>query len=125
MRGMEFEQWKQSMESEATIENKELKKKIEALEKENKELMISKTNLEDDCRALANRCNAIAMVGVHGFLCIHCYLKEYNCPHRPSFSEEEKMIRNAAMNDPEFRKSTTYQDINILKKNEGQKGDKK
>lgn len=111
MRGMEFEQWKQSMESEATIENKELKKKIEALEKENKELMISKTNLEDDCRVLANRCNAIASVTTHGLICTHCCLTEYNCPHRPSFSEEEKMIRDVVMNDPEFQKTVTYQNI--------------
>lgn len=33
MRGMEFEQWKQSMESEATIENKELKKKNRSFRK--------------------------------------------------------------------------------------------
>lgn len=119
MKGMEFEQWKKSMESDATIENKKLKKKIEELEKEVKDLKETNNFLEDDCRVLANRCHVYN--GLNKFFCIRCCLSEYQCPHRPSFNEEEQMIHDVLMNDPEFQKTAAYQAMKISEERQKQK----
>lgn len=81
---MEFGEWKKSMETEATLENKELKKELERLKGENNKLKNEVKDLKDvtdglltDCEKLANRCR----VFTGNSMCIACGFKEFNCKH--------------------------------------------
>lgn len=97
---MEFSQWKDSMESEATHENKELKEKIKQLEEENAKLKRKcqakagdKNLLIEDCKALANRCYILS----NGLFCgQHCQLKCFECKHKREAEKELMAIAREA-----------------------------
>lgn len=109
---MEFSDWKQSMESEATLENKELKEKLAKLEQENAELkrkyqakQLSKNKAIDDCKALSERC----FVLTSGLFCANCQLKEYQCKHKKSIERELMQIAREEVNKRREELKKNYQ----------------
>lgn len=74
---MNLEEFRKSLESDATIENKKLKVEIENLTQE-------KNALLDDCKALSNRC----FVLTRGTMCVFCQLRGFRCEHTLSFYEK-------------------------------------
>ena len=90
---MEFEQWKESMDTDARKKNQELEKEVERLTAENKDLRkrIKNTNLLlQDAETLANRC----YVQTGGYLCVFCNLKYFRCKYKTTnkFPDEEGIM---------------------------------
>lgn len=96
---MNLEEFRKSLESDATIENKKLKVEIENLKKqlqrETSEHSQEKNALLDDCRALSNRC----FVLTRGAMCAFCQLSGFKCEHALSFDEKVIAIRKALEED--------------------------
>lgn len=88
---MNLEEFKKALSSDATEENKQLKKQLSELQKEyDKKLSNFKSendSLKESCRALCNRCFALTK----GVTCQFCML-DYPCPHMPSFQERVKRV---------------------------------
>lgn len=84
---MNLEEFRKSMESDATIENKKLKAEIkelqERLRREQDAHLQERKSLTDDCRALANRC----FVLTQGRMCVFCQLNNFVCEHELSFDK--------------------------------------
>lgn len=76
---MNLEEFKKALSSDATEENKQLKKQLSDLQEEY-------SSLKENCRALCNRCFALTK----GVTCLFCVL-DYPCPHMPNFEERVKM----------------------------------
>lgn len=76
---MNLEEFKKALSSDATEENKQLKKQLSELQKEY-------GSLKESCQALCNRCFALTK----GVTCQFCVL-DYPCPHMPNFEERVKM----------------------------------
>ena len=72
-KNMNLEEFKKALSSDATEENKQLKKQLSELQKEY-------GSLKESCQALCNRCFALTK----GVTCQFCML-DYPCPHMPSF----------------------------------------
>ena len=70
---MNLEEFKKALSSDATEENKQLKKQLSELQKEY-------GSLKESCQGLCNRCFALTK----GVTCQFCML-DYPCPHMPSF----------------------------------------
>lgn len=87
---MNLEEFKKALSSDATEENKQLKKQLSDLQEEySKKLSNLKSEndfLKESCRALCNRCFALTK----GITCKFCAL-DYPCPHMPNFEERIKM----------------------------------
>ena len=85
---MNLEEFRKSLESDATIENKKLKVEIEKLKKqlqrETSEHSQEKKALLDDCKALSNRC----FVLTRGTMCVFCQVSGFRCEHALSFDEK-------------------------------------
>lgn len=85
---MNLEEFRKSLESDATIENKKLKVEIENLKKqlqrETSEHSQEKKALLNDCKALSNRC----FVLTRGAMCVFCQLSGFGCEHALSFDEK-------------------------------------
>ena len=77
---MNLEEFKKALSSDATEENKQLKKQLSELQKEY-------DSLKESCQALCNRCFALTK----GVTCQFCML-DYPCPHMPSFQERVKRV---------------------------------
>ena len=96
---MNLEEFRKSLESDATIENKKLKLEIENLKKqlqrETSEHSQEKNALLNDCKALSNRC----FVLTHGTMCVFCQLSGFRCEHALSFDEKVITIRKALEED--------------------------
>lgn len=94
---MNLEELRQAMASDATKKAEDLQKENDALRAsysaEHKEFNKEKTQLLDDCRALANRCWALT----RGTMCCFCDLNTFRCPHAMSSDEKimtaKKMIK--------------------------------
>lgn len=88
---MNLEELRQAMASDATEENKKLKKEVKELkEKLRKEYASHKIDNEEyqrDCYGLANRCYLFSK----GDLCAFCELGKYHCSH--ALSDMEKIQR--------------------------------
>lgn len=84
---MNLYEFKEALESDATKENKDLKKQIEQLTAEKESLIIKIKNLEKDGLALTNRCWVIIGHPSHGALCYNCSLREIKCEHAISEME--------------------------------------
>ena len=89
---MNLEEFKKALSSDATEENKQLKKQLSELQKEyDKKLSNFKSendSLKESCRALCNRCFALTK----GVTCQFCMLG-YPCPHMPNFEEQVKAVQ--------------------------------
>ena len=77
---MNLEEFKKALSSDATEENKQLKKQLSDLQEEY-------GSLKESCQALCNRCFALTK----GVTCQFCML-DYPCPHMPSFQERVKRV---------------------------------
>ena len=90
---MNLSEFRDSMASDAIIENERLKRDIKDLEKKYDNMCngyLGKIrNLNDDCRSLANRCFATS----HGAICWACSLSEYCCPRALSFDDKLKIAQ--------------------------------
>ena len=78
---MNLEEFKKALSSDATEENKQLKKQLSELQKEY-------GSLKESCQALCNRCFAFTK----GMTCKLCVL-DYPCPHMPNFEEQVKAVQ--------------------------------
>ena len=80
---MNLEEFKKALSSDATEENKQLKKQLSELQEEySKKLSNLKSennSLKETCRFLCNRCFALTK----GITCLFCVL-DYPCPHMPN-----------------------------------------
>ena len=75
MKGMSLEELRKGLESDAKTENEQLKKRIAELEKEHNKSVL----LEDDLRAMCNRCYVCS----RGMMCLHCQLKSnFKCDYK-------------------------------------------
>ena len=87
---MNLEEFKKALSSDATEENKQLKKQLSDLQEEySKKLSNLKSendSLKESCRALCNRCFAFTK----GMTCKLCVL-DYPCPHMPRLEEQVAM----------------------------------
>lgn len=81
---MNLEEFKKALSSDATEENKQLKKQLSDLQEEySKKLSNLKSendSLKESCLALCNRCFALTK----GITCRFCVL-DCSCPHMPNF----------------------------------------
>ena len=78
---MNLEEFKKALSSDATEENKQLKKQLSELQKEY-------GSLKESCQTLCNRCFAFTK----GMTCKFCVL-DYPCPHMPNFEEQVKAVQ--------------------------------
>lgn len=89
---MNLEEFKKALSSDATEENKQLKKQLSELQEEySKKLSNLKSennSLKETCRFLCNRCFALTK----GVTCLFCVL-DYPCPHMPNFEERVKAVQ--------------------------------
>lgn len=90
---MNLDEFRKTMESDATIENERLKRDLADVEKKYGEMCEGYGEklrmLRDDCRALANRCFALS----HGVSCLFCQLNEYDCPHAMPLDDKIKATK--------------------------------
>ena len=84
---MNLDEFRQAMASDATVENKRLKRDLADVEKSYREMSEEYTDriqrLNSDCRALANHCFALT----HGAMCVFCELSDYHCKHTMSIDD--------------------------------------
>ena len=90
---MNLDELRKAMASDATKENERLKsetnllrKKLSDLENDYAEL---KKFLNDDCRALANRCFTLT----RGTMCCFCELNEFKCQHALNYDQKIRMAK--------------------------------
>lgn len=90
---MNLDELRQAMASDATVENERLKRDLADVEKSYREMSEEYTDriqrLNNDCRALANRC----FVLTRGAMCIACQLYDYQCPHGLSIDDKIKAAK--------------------------------
>lgn len=90
---MNLDEFRKAMESDATVENKRLKRDLADGKKRYREMseeyMARIQKLNSDCRALANRCFALT----HGSMCVFCELSDYRCKHTMSIDDKVKTAK--------------------------------
>ena len=90
---MNLDEFRKAMESDATVENGQLKRYLTEVEKGYHEMSEEYTDriqrLNSDCRALANRCFALT----HGEMCVFCELSDYCCKHAMSIDDKLKAAK--------------------------------
>lgn len=90
---MNLDEFRKAMESDATVENERLKRDLADVEKSYREMSEKYRariqTLNNDCRALANRCFALT----HGAMCVFCELSNYNCKHTMSIDDKIKTAK--------------------------------
>ena len=91
---MNLEEFKKAMETDATIENEQLKMELseqkKAYERELEYLRSKNSALADDCRGLSNRCYVLTK----GMMCVYCVLDGYACEHALSYKEKLAIARD-------------------------------
>ena len=96
---MNLEEFRKSMESDATIENQKLKAEIEKLKKElhkeRSDRSHEKAQLISDCRALTNRCHVLTQ----GAMCVFCELHGYVCDHAWSLDRKIAYAKEAMLEE--------------------------
>ena len=90
---MNLNELREAMASDATKENERLKSETNLLRKqlanlENDYAKLKKF-LNDDCRALANRCFTLT----RGTMCCFCELNEFRCQHALNYDQKIKMAK--------------------------------
>ena len=90
---MNLDELRKAMASDATKENERLKnetnllrKKLSDLENDYAEL---KKSLNDDCRALTNRCFTLT----RGTMCCFCELNNFRCQHALNYDQKIRMAK--------------------------------
>lgn len=73
---MNLEEFKKALSSDATEENKQLKKQLSELQEEYSKKL---SYLKETCHFLCNRCFALTK----GVTCLFCCI-DYPCPHMPN-----------------------------------------
>lgn len=98
---MNLEEFKKALSSDATEENKQLKKQLSEIQTEYSKKLLNLKNennsLKETCHSLCNRCFALTK----GVTCLFCRI-DYPCPHMPNFEEQVDMahkIRKEIKND--------------------------
>ena len=90
---MNLDEFRKAMESDATVENERLKRDLADVEKRYREMSEKYRariqTLNNDCRALANRCFALT----HGAMCVFCELSDYCCKHAISIDDKVKTTK--------------------------------
>ena len=90
---MNLDEFRKAMESDATVENGQLKRYLTEVEKRYHEMSEEYTDriqrLNSDCQALANRCFALT----HGEMCVFCELSDYCCKHAMSIDDKLKAAK--------------------------------
>ena len=90
---MNLDEFRKTMESDATVENERLKRDLADVEKSYREMSEEYTDriqrLNSDCRALANRCFALT----NGELCVFCELSYYCCKYAMSIGDKVKTYK--------------------------------
>ena len=90
---MNLDEFRKAMESDATVENERLKRDLAEAEKRYREMSEEYTDriqtLNNDCRALANRCFALT----HGAMCVFCELSNYHCKYAISIDDKVKATK--------------------------------
>lgn len=90
---MNLDEFRKAMESDATVENKRLKRDLADVEKRYREMSEEYTDriqrLNSDCQALANRCFALT----HGAMCVFCELSNYCCKYAMSIDDKVKTTK--------------------------------
>ena len=84
-KGMNLDEFKNALSSDATVENERLKNELSVLKKSTtkqiEELTDERDTYKDQCRALGNRC----FVFTQGNMCLNCNVEA--CEHLPSTSD--------------------------------------
>ena len=90
---MNLDELRQAMASDATVENERLKRDLADVEKRYREMSEEYTDriqkLNNDCRALSNRCFTLT----HGAMCVFCELSDYHCKHTMSIDDRIKATK--------------------------------
>ena len=90
---MNLDEFRKAMESDATVENERLKRDLADVEKRYRKMSEEYTDriqtLNNDCRALANRCFALT----HGAMCVFCELSNYCCKYAISIDDKVKTTK--------------------------------
>ena len=84
---MNLEEFKKALSSDATEENKQLKKQLSELQKEY-------GSLKESCQVLCNRCFALTK----GVTCQFCML-DYPCPNIKKIKKKEKKVSKIRKKD--------------------------
>lgn len=91
---MNLDELRQAMASDATKENERLKREVNLLREQLRDLKSDHKALEKflihDCQALANRCWALTL----GTMCCFCELDAFKCPRTMNIEEKSKLPRN-------------------------------
>ena len=90
---MNLDELRKAMASDATKENERLKSETKLLRKQLSDLENDyaelKKFLNDDCRALANRCFTLT----RGTMCCFCELNEFRCQHALNYDQKIRMAK--------------------------------
>lgn len=90
---MNLDELRKAMASDATKENERLKSETDLLRKQLSDLENDyaelKKFLNDDCRALANRCFTLTQ----GTMCCFCELNEFRCQHALNYDQKIKIAK--------------------------------
>ena len=90
---MNLNELREAMASDATKENERLKSETNLLRKQLSDLENDyaelKRLLNDDCRALANRCFTLT----RGTMCCFCELNEFKCQHALNYDQKIRMAK--------------------------------
>ena len=90
---MNLNELREAMASDATKENERLKSETNLLRKQLSDLENDyaelKKSLNDDCRALANRCFTLT----RGTMCCFCELNEFRCQHALNDDQKIKIAK--------------------------------
>lgn len=90
---MNLNELREAMASDATKENERLKRETKLLRKKLSDLENDyaefKKSLNDDCRALTNRCFTLTQ----GTMCCFCELNEFKCQHALNYDQKIRMAK--------------------------------
>ena len=90
---MNLNELREAMASDATKENERLKGETNLLRKQLSDLendyVELKRSLNDDCRALANRCFTLT----HGTMCCFCDLNKFKCQHALNYDQKIRIAK--------------------------------
>ena len=90
---MNLNELREAMASDATKENERLKSETNLIRKQLSELENDyaelKKSLNDDCRALANRCFTLTQ----GTMCYFCDLNEFRCQHALNYDQKIRIAK--------------------------------
>ena len=90
---MNLSELREAMASDATKENERLKSETNLLRKQLSDLENDyaelKKSLNDDCRALANRCFTLTQ----GTMCCFCELNNFKCQHAMNYDQKIRIAK--------------------------------